>query len=204
MLNTIAASLIAYGYVGLFVASFVAALAVPIPAYIVLAGSGALAAQGHFSIYAVLVVALLGNVSADLLGYLLARHYGKETLGKLGFARVLNSRVYSFMEKYIKNFPEPIVYITRLITEAGPAVNILSGLTKVPFKTFIIYDIAGESSYVLLFALTGYFLGDAWKNNTSFLYKGVAVFVFLGVITGLAQYFMRRHLKKDSTENKVW
>lgn len=187
-----------YGYEGLFVSSFISAIAVPIPAYIALAGLGALAAQGYFNIFIVLIVALLGNVLADLLGYYLALKYGEETLKKLGFSRLLTSKPFHTLEKYINEFPQTIVFITRLVTEAGPVVNILAGLTKVPKKTFITFDIIGESCYVLLFALAGYFLGDAWKNNTGFLYKGIGVMVTFALLVGVAQILMHR-LRKAKT-----
>lgn len=196
VLNSVNTSLMAYGYEGLFISSFLSALAIPIPAYIALAGMGALAAQGYFNIYVVLGVALIANVLADLTGYSLARKYGEETMKKLGFGRVLRSKPFHTFEKYINEFPQAIIFITRMITEAGPVVNVLSGLSRVPKRTFIIYDIIGEACYVLLFGLAGYFLGDAWKNNADFIYKGVAVLVTFGLMLGVLQ-FLNHRIKKS-------
>ncbi len=89
ILNSVTAILATYGLPGLFIVSFIAAFAIPIPAYVVLAGAGALAAQGQMNIAVVLLVALAGNVSADILGYFLARKYGKEILRKIGFRKLL-------------------------------------------------------------------------------------------------------------------
>jgi membrane-associated protein len=193
--DVIVATLVTYGYVGLFISSFVSALAIPIPAYIVLAGAGALAAQGHFNIFLVLLIAIVGNVSADLIDYYLARQYGEKTLRKFGFGRLLNSRAYKSIRGYLNEYPQTIIYVTRLVTEAGPVVNILSGLNDVPYKTFVFFDIIGESSYVLLFGLAGYFLGDAWQNQTNFLFKGLAVLVLLGIFTGVGRSLMLKSTK---------
>ena len=195
LLSSITAVLVTYGYIGLFAVSFIAALALPIPSSVALAGFGALAAQGSFNIYAVLAVAFAGNVAADIFGYTAARRYGEETLLKLGFKRVMRLQGFRTLERYMHDFPQAIIYVTRLVTEAGPAVNILAGLAKVSFRTFVFFDVIGEASYVLLFGLTGYFLGDAWENNTSFLLKGVLVLISLGLAVGTAQMLLRKHAR---------
>jgi membrane protein DedA with SNARE-associated domain len=183
----VTAILATYGLPGLFVVSFIAALAIPIPAYVVLAGAGALAAQGEMNIAVVLLVALAGNVAADILGYFLARKYGKEILRKIGFKKLLDSSVFLTMEQSIKDFPQTIIYVTRLITEAGPIVNILSGLSGISYRTFIIFDILGEASYVSLFGLSGYCLGDAWKNNTNFIFKGLIALTLFALLLGIVR-----------------
>lgn len=187
ILNSVATILSTYGLPGLFIVSFIAAFAIPIPAYVVLAGAGALAAQGEMNIAVVLLVALAGNVSADILGYFLARKYGKEILRKIGFNRLLDSSVFLTMEQSIKDFPQTIIYVTRLITEAGPIVNILSGLSGISYRTFIIFDILGEASYVSLFGLSGYYLGDAWKNNTNFIFKGLIALTLFALLLGIVR-----------------
>jgi membrane protein DedA with SNARE-associated domain len=196
-LNENAQTLSAYGYVGLFISSFVSALAIPIPAYVVLAGAGALAASGHLNIVLVLLIALAGNVLADLLGYWLASKYGKQTLVNLGFSRLMKSSGFKKFEGYLNEYPQSIIFVTRLVTEAGPVVNILSGLTGVKRRTFVFFDIIGESAYVLMFGLAGYFLGDAWRNNTGFLYKGLAMLVLLGILVGVARALMVRYGREE-------
>ena len=196
----LASVLSTYGYPGLFIVSFLSAIAIPIPASVAIAASGALAAQGYLNIYLVLLVSLLGNVAADVCAYLVAKRYGEALFIKIGFGRLLRSGVYRRLARYIQEFPQIIIYSTRFITEAGPAVNILSGLSGVPYRTFLLYDLIGETSYVLLFALAGYFLGDAWQDNTAFLFKGALVLVSLGVTIAIVQMILRRRLRGSSTQ----
>lgn len=177
-----------YGYVGLFAVSFIAAFALPVPSSSVLALSGALAARGDMNIYAVLIVALAGNLSADWFAFFVARRYGLATLRRLGFSRILKSTIFNKLEGYVTIHAPSIIYVTRVVTQAGPAVNILAGLGSVRTRTFLLYDVIGELTFVLLFGLSGYFLGDAWQNNTDFLLKGMFVVVSFGIFGGIAQH----------------
>ncbi len=149
--------LLLYKYVGLFLIAFVAAFAVPIPASTTLAAAGAFASQGYLSLGGVLLVAFLGNIAGDAAGFLIARFYGEKALHAIGLGRVLRSLPYRKVKKYIIEFPQSLIYFTRFLTQFGPAVNILSGLSQVPYRTFFIFDFLGEASYVLLYGLTGFF-----------------------------------------------
>lgn len=194
LLGSFATFLSTYGYFGLFVVSFIAACALPVPSSSMLALSGALAAKGDMNIYAVLGVALAGNVAADWFAFFVARNYGVSTLRRVGFGHILDSKIFSGLEAYVTSHAPSIIYVTRVVTSAGPAVNILAGLGKTRVRTFVVYDVLGELSFVLLFGLSGYYLGDAWQNNTDFILKGVLVLISLGVVGGIAQHVLRTRM----------
>ena len=194
MLDALAEVFAGYGYAGLFAISFVAAFALPIPSSIALAVSGALAAEGYLNVWYVLAVALCANVLADVIGFSLARAYGRIVFESVGLGFILRSRAYVWLDQYLAAFPQAIIYTTRLMTEAGPTVNVLAGLSRVRFRTFLTYGLLGEASYVLLFGLAGFFLGDAWRNNSGFLFKGLLVLILLGTIGGVAQYLLRTRI----------
>lgn len=185
-----------YKYVALFGIAFTAAFLVPIPASTTLTAAAAFASQRYLNIYAVLSVALAGNICGDWLGYILARRYGEELLIKIGFRRILNSKKYKSVQEYILDFPYTVIYFSRFLTEIGPAVNILSGLAKVPYKTYLIFEVLGESSYVLLFGLAGYYLGGQWENNLAFITKSGLTMFGIGCTIYLIQLLIYKKRKK--------
>ncbi len=198
-LDTAAEYFAGYGYAGLFGVSFIAAFALPIPSSIALAVSGALAAQGHLNLWYVLGIALAANVLGDVMGFSLARAYGRAFFENVGLGFLLRTRAYLWLDEYLTAFPQAIIYTTRLMTEAGPTVNVLAGISRVRVRTFLLYDLLGEASYVLLFGLAGYFLGDAWRNNSGFLFKGLLVLILLGSIGGVSQYVLRTRFQSGAT-----
>lgn len=184
--------LLLYKYVALFVIAFVAALILPVPASSTLAAAGAFASQGYFDFATVIMVALAANIAGDATGYMLARKYGEAALSTIGFRRILRSRRYQKLSRYIFEYPQSLIYFTRFLTEAGPAVNLLAGLSRVPPKTFFLFDILGETSYVILYGSAGYILGSQWENNLGFLAKIPMVVLPLGLSVYLIQVFLFR------------
>jgi|SRR3989344_952083 len=179
--------LLLYKYAALFVIAFVAALILPIPASTTLAAAGAFSSQGYLDLGTVLIVAFMANVAGDIAGYLLARRYGEAVLYKIGFRRVLESSRYRALREYFLSSQWSLIYFSRFLTQIGPAVNLLSGLVKVPYKIFFLFDVLGEASYVLLYALAGYFLGSQWENNVDFFIKAALVMLSLGLTVTLIQ-----------------
>lgn len=198
ILNSLLSFLLLYKYVGLFAVSYLAALILPLPSSSVLTASGGFAAQDFFNMPTVLIVAFLGNVLGDLTGYFLARKYGENILGKIGFKKMISSNLYKKLEFYMRDFSYSLIFFSRFLTGIGPLINVISGVSRVKPRTFIILDLIGETAYVLLYALIGYFLGSEWENNLTFLFEATAVIVALGLTIGLLQYGIFKRMKRLS------
>lgn len=184
------AFLLLYKYVALFAIGYVAALALPIPASTTLVAAGGFASQGYFDISAVLMTAFAANISGDATGYLLARKYGEKVFQKVGLGKLLSTNAYRKLENYMQQFPQTVIFVSRFLTEIGPATSILSGLSKISYRTFFTVAALGELAYVLLFGLTGYYLGTEWENNLGFLFKAAMVIVSIGVTLNVIQWWL--------------
>lgn len=179
-----------YKYGALFLITSVAAFAIPIPASTLLVASGAFASQGYLNVYLVVLVAFLGNVTGDALGFFIARKYGIHVLERFGLGRIIHSKNFNTMTDYLKQFPQSLIFMTRFMTEVGPTVNILSGLSRVPPRVFFLFESLGELCYVMLYVTSGYLLGAEWESNLAFVAKGAAVIVTLSIFFGTLQVIL--------------
>jgi membrane protein DedA with SNARE-associated domain len=195
MLTAILTFLLLHKYVALFVVAFVAAFLLPIPASTMLVAAGGFASQGFLSFPAVLLVTLVANVLGDLTGFYIAHRWGEPVLKKIGFGKILRSKKFHELKSYILEFPHSLIYFSRFLTEVGPTVNILSGIVQMPRRTFFIFDLLGEASYVLLYATAGYMLGTQWENNAAFLAKATGTLITLGLIVMLIQLALYQRRK---------
>jgi membrane-associated protein len=194
MIDYLLTFLLLYKYFVIFGVSFLSAFLLPVPASTVIVASGALAAQGYMSISKVLAVALLGNVLADMSGYALARYFASRVSLWRTPHRVMQSGLYKEMSNYMHAYPHILIFITRFISEAGPMVNFLSGINRIRFRTFLMIDLVGESAYVSLYGLSGYFLGDAWEDHTDFLWKGTLLVILFALVVWLLQIVRSKNL----------
>lgn len=198
LLSPLLSFLLIYKYEALFLISFTAAFILPVPGSTTLFAASALAAQGRFDLTAVIAVALIANVAGDLAGYFLARRFGISLLSAVGFRHFLHSRHYQRITEYGAKFAPSLIFFTRFLTELGPLVNILAGIAAVPAQKFIFFDVLGETSYVLLYGIAGYFFGSQWENSFAFLVKAVIMVYALGFIALALQAFISYRYKTHS------
>jgi membrane protein DedA with SNARE-associated domain len=199
ILGELLSFLLLYKYVGLFTVSFLAAFILPVPSSSILAAAGAFASQGYFSITTVLVVAFLGNITGDNLGYFLARVYGLSFMRTIGFGKLITSKLYTTLTIYLQHFSYALIFCSRFITTVGPLVNILSGITGIRYLQFFTLGFLGEIAYVLLYGMLGYFLGNEWENNLSFIFEATGIILSLGLLLGGIQYMFFKKMKNNSS-----
>ena len=182
--------------------ALLAALALPLPASTILAAAGAFAAQGYFSLTLVLVVAFIGNITGDAIGYFVSKRYGVPLLRKIGFEKMVTSHLYTSLVEYMGHFSYSLIFFSRFLTGVGSLVNVISGITHVRYVVFFGIGIFGEMVYVLLYGLVGYFLGSEWENNLSFLLEATGVIITFGVVISVIQYGVFKRMKRFHKDNK--
>lgn len=85
---------------------------------------------------------------------------------------MLRAPLYRDLEDYILNFSRSLIFLSRFLTQVGPTVNILAGLTSVSYKRFYTLALIGERAYVTVYVSVGFFLGSQWENSLGFLLQG--------------------------------
>lgn len=168
-----------YKYWALFILTFFASSSLPIPAGTLLIASSAFASQGYFKVFTLLVVVLIANIIGDNLLYWVARLYGKKILSKINFVkRILNSENYLIIEKKISKKPGFIIIISRFEVIATLLTNLLSGMSKVPYKKFLKFEIIGTFGNVFFYFFVGYSFGNSWQAVNK-LIGDFSIFFFL-------------------------
>ena len=160
--------LLLYKYWAIFIVTFLASLAVPIPAGTLLMASAAFASQGYFSMSTLLLVVMIANIAGDNISYWLARLYGEKTLSKIKFFnKIISSKNFIIIERNIAKRPGLVIILSRFEVISTLTINIICGLGKSTYKKFMIYEIIGTFLSVLFYAFIGYSFGDSWQaiNN---------------------------------------
>lgn len=180
-----------YKYWALFIITFLASLALPIPAGTLLVASAAFASRGTFNIYLLIIVATLANIAGDNLAFFLARMYGRKVLYKVGFIKkILTSKQVRLIEKVIRKKPGFVIFVTRFEVMATLTANLMSGLSEVPYKKFLFFEILGAVASVLFYGLLGYFFGNSWEAVNRVIGNFTIVF-FLLIIVAVTLFWKR-------------
>lgn len=178
MLNLFLSYLLIYKYAILFSVVFLTSLGLPLPATALIVAAGAFAAQGYFDFWGILACVFVASVLGDISGYFISRRYGKRILMWVGFKSILSSSNFLALEKIFKNRSISAIFYSRfLLTHLWPSINILSGLSKIPWTKFITYDVIGEILYAVIFTSLGYIFANQWEMISSISQDIISILV---------------------------
>ncbi|MBP6884343.1 MAG: DedA family protein [Candidatus Pacebacteria bacterium] len=188
--------LLIYKYYAIFFITFIAALAFPIPPGTLLMASSAFASQGYLNFWFIVLFGSLGNILGDNVGYFLARKYGKEVLSKIGFKRFINGKQYANLEAKMLKRPALIIFVSRFEVLSNLCVNLLSGLSRVPYRTYLLFDTLGEFAQVFIYCSIGYMVGDNWGIISNLISNSLLFILLIAIV--ILVLFRKRIFKKNN------
>src|SRR5579884_491200 len=134
--------LASYGLPILAAVLFTGCVGVPLPSALILIAAGSFIAGGQMSITTVLIVGSTAAIAGDLTGYAMGRWAGHAVM------RRMTPKLREQMdraERWVRRWGAWSIFLTRwLITPLGPAVNLISGASEVPWLQFVVWDVFGE------------------------------------------------------------
>ena len=181
ILSSFISYLVAYKYTALFIIVMAGSFIVPIPLNEILVVAGAFASAGKMNIMAVIAIGFFTNVAVDIFAYFLTYHYGDDIFRLL---RIRKDTGFFKVKKYLENYAYGTIYFCKIIGPFGPMVNFVAGLIRIPFKKFVLFDVLGNFSDVLFFALAGYLVGNYWQKFLTelWMFAIVPIVIFLGYL----------------------
>ncbi len=185
--------LLIYKYLALIVYVFLAAFILPLPLNAAFVALGAFASQGYFNVFVVWIAAFSTNVSADIIGYYITNKYGESIFRKLH----INAQSAKFLkiEKWLREYAGETIFFTRITSPFASIVNFISGFIGVPFKKFILADLAGNFIDIVFCVFAGYFLGNYWEEFLiNVQYIGIAIFIIF-VLSLLVRIYGKKYFK---------
>lgn len=175
-------------------ANFLACIALPIPASLVMLAGGAFAAAGDLPFGVIWGAGLAGAVLGDQAGYLLGRHAGGPLLQRIG-ARRKSGRLLQRAVDWLHERQRPAVFYSRwLVSALGPYVNLAAGAARLPWRRFAVASASGEAIWVTIYLGLGYrfsadiqALGSTLGNLGLAVAAGVVALLLGRVLWGMAQ-----------------
>lgn len=165
---------------------FMGALGIPVPASILLIAAGAFSQQGALDVYSTAILGLIGAVAGDAVSFGMG-FYAKHWVDR----RFSGSAMWKNAQDSFASRAGWAVYLTRfLITALAIPTNLIAGGSGFRFRSFMVYDIAGEITWITLYGGLGYWFGSEWElvsnfiNNFGGLLLGVLILV-AGIILAI-------------------
>ncbi|MEY9844027.1 DedA family protein [Streptacidiphilus sp. MAP5-3] len=140
---------------------------------------GVTAFNGRTALWEVLVAAILGAVIGDSIGYAVGKRWGDTLLGRLP-AKVIKPSSVRQSKELIQRLGGKAVFAGRFAAALRALVPGLCGVSEMPYRTFLTWNMLGGALWATGFSLLGYFAGAGWHQVEH--YASVASWIFVGVI----------------------
>jgi membrane protein DedA with SNARE-associated domain len=153
---------ITHGLPLLFVVVMLESFGLPLPGETALIAFGVLAAQGHYSIVWVIVVAAAGAIIGDNLGYwLLGRIGGRALFRRWGWLRRYSDRILPPAERIMKRHGGKTVFFGRFVAVLRVGVAAVAGLAHMPWWRFLFWNASGGIVWASAVGLAAFYGGKA-------------------------------------------
>jgi membrane protein DedA with SNARE-associated domain len=180
---------------GLVVVAAVIALecvGLPLPGETVLILAAVYAATKHdLNIVAVIVTAAGAASIGQTIGFVIGREFGYWLLLRYGFyLRITESRIKLGEYLFLRHGGK-IVFVGRFVPVLRSLAGILAGANRMPWRNFMLANVAGAVVWATIFGLAAYFLGRQVERLAGWVFIVVCVGAVVAII--VAANFVRRH-----------
>jgi membrane protein DedA with SNARE-associated domain len=184
-----------YGYWAVFFGVMLENAGLPVPGETILLIAGYFASTGEFNIFLVMLIACTGAVIGDNIGYAIGHHFGRGVILKIGRFFFLTPKRFEHMENYFKSHGNKTILVARFITGLRVFAALLAGATKMPWRLFFIYNVAGAVLWSVVITTLGYLFGQSLPLLIKWVGRSGTIMLIAAVVIGVVVWRVRKHRK---------
>ena len=168
-----------WGYLAVFVLSFISSMGLPVGAELAIIYGGVLASgqitgePHHLNVVAVILVAALGEVLGSSAGYAIGYFGGRPAVDRFGKYVLLTHKDLDRAESWFAKRGEPVVLFGRFVPLLRSFVSFVAGLAEMTIGKFLIFTTIGCFVWCAVLTSVGYSLGSSYNHAIkAFSYAG--------------------------------
>jgi membrane protein DedA with SNARE-associated domain len=184
-----------YGYWAVFFGVMLENAGIPVPGETILLIAGYFASTGQFNIALVMLIAATGAVIGDNIGFAIGHHYGRNVLLRVGRFFFLTPKRFEHMEGYFKRHGNKTILVARFITGLRVFAALLAGASKMPWRLFFIYNVAGAILWSVVITTLGYLFGQSLPLLIKWVGRSGTIILIAVVVIGIVAWRVQKHRK---------
>lgn len=149
-----------------------------------------LAGAGVLNIWIVTAALLLGGIFGDTTSYVIGRRYGMHAFRENAWVFNLNN--YARGKQFFDAHGPKAVFLARFLGPISWVTPFLAGVYKLPYRTFLPYNVLGVIGGIGQFILIGYFFGATYTHILALMQDYGPYFLGGLVLAGTLYYYLRR------------
>jgi membrane protein DedA with SNARE-associated domain len=185
--------MLVYGYWAVFFGVMLENAGVPVPGETILLIAGYFAANGELHLVLVMLVAATGAVVGDNIGFAIGHHYGRSVLLRFGRFVFLTPKRLQHMENYFARYGNKTILVARFITGLRVFAALFAGASKMPWRIFVVYNVAGAILWSIVITTLGYLFGQSLPLLVKWVGRSGTILLVAAIVIGVIVWRLRRH-----------
>ncbi|MCY0906140.1 DedA family protein [Arthrobacter sp. H14-L1] len=160
---------------------------------------GVLASQHHLQLWLIMVLVILAAVIGDSVGYEVGRHYGPRILN----LRLLKKRRQKLdaAREFLARRGGAAVFLGRFTAFFRAVMPALAGLSRMPYRRFLLFNAAGGLLWGAAAVLLGYFVGNAYLTVAKSVGHDVTLVIVGAAALAFITWRIHKHRKARRQQN---
>jgi len=190
--------MLAYGYWAVFFGVMLENAGVPVPGETILLIAGYFAASraDKFNIIRVMITAATGAVVGDNIGFAIGHHYGRGILLRFGRFIFLTPKRLEHMENYFQSHGNKTILVARFITGLRVFAALLAGASKMRWRVFFVYNVAGALLWSIVITTLGYLFGQSLPLLVKWVGRSGTILLIVVMVIVVIVWRIRSHRKR--------
>jgi len=192
--------MLAYGYWAVFFGVMLENAGLPVPGETILLVGGYFAASrpDQFNLIRVMLTAATGAVIGDNIGFAIGHHYGRGFLLRIGRFFFLTPKRFEYMENYFESHGNKTIFVARFITGLRVFAALLAGASrKMPWRVFLMYNLAGAMMWSVVITLLGYLFGQSLPLLVKWVGRTGTILLVAAIVIGIIVWRVQRYRKSN-------
>ena len=195
--------MLTYGYWVVFFGVMLENAGLPIPGETILLIAGYFAATGEFNIALVMVIAAVGAVIGDNIGFAVGHHFGRRAILRAGRFIFLTPERFAYMESYFDRHGNKTIFVARFITGLRVFAALLAGASNMKWRVFLFYNVTGAVLWSIVITTLGYLFGQSLPLLVKWVGWSGTILLILALVIAFVSWRIYRYKVKtaDSAES---
>ncbi len=167
-----------------------------VPGHVSIIIAGFLAKIGALDIWYVIIIASIGAILGDYIGYILGKKYGMKFIDRLRPFFFIRDEYIEKANKLLSEHTGKAMIVGRFSPVTRALMPFLVGANRIHAKKFWIFNILGGISWVIISVFIGYLFGASYHAAAGYFGKLVVIMIFVSAIIVWGYRFvnMRYHI----------
>src|ERR1700722_9011048 len=192
-----------WGYLAVFVLSFISSMGLPVGAEVAIIYGGVLASgqvpgEVHpLNVVLVILVAASAEILGSLAGYAIGKYGGRPLVDKVGKYVLLTHKDLDRAEAWFARRGEPLVLFGRFVPLLRSFVSLAAGLAEMALGKFVAFTVIGCAIWCTALASLGYALGSTYNHVLKGFTDAGYAFAALAVIAVVVLFVHRMRVVRQ-------